>query len=258
MPSCVVKKLRPVKKIALNLYFWPFFALVTLLFAMGIPFFSLAAMLVPGKSIASFFRRGITKYGWAVCRLIPFMAPVQLDNRAGPLPRPVIYVANHLSSIDPYCFGVVHDEYGMFTSWPFNIPVFKWMMKSAQYVDTRRGWETISIQAHKLLADECSLIIWPEGHRSRDGKLAEFQRGAFRLAVEANCPVVPVCFIDTDKVLAPGCRLLSPARPKVVLLPPLWPDLGQGKRKAIKQLCHDCRQIIAKEIETQQHGEVLA
>ncbi len=249
--------MRSLKKILLNLYFWPLFALVTLLFAIGIPLVSLSAYLFPGKSIASFFRRGITKYGWTICRLIPFMAPVQLDDRAGELPRPVIYVANHLSSIDPYCFGVVDNEYGMFTSWPFNIPVFKWMMKSAQYVDTRRGWEAISIQAHKLLANGCSLIIWPEGHRSRDGKMQEFQRGAFRLAVEANCPVVPVCFLDTNKVLAPGCRFLSPARPKVALLPPLWPDQKQDKRKAIKQLCHDCHQIIGQEIERHQHGEIL-
>ncbi len=246
----------PVKKILLNLYFWPLFALVTLLFAIGIPLFSLTVFLRPGKSIASFFRRGITKYGWAVCRLIPFMAPVQLDNQAGPLPKPVIYVANHLSSVDPYCFGVVDSEYGMFTSWPFKIPVFKWMMTWAQYVDTRRGWETINAQAHTLLADGCSLIIWPEGHRSRDGRLGEFQRGAFRLAFEANCPVVPVCFINTDSLLAPGCRLLSPARPKVVLLPPLWPDTKQEKRKAIKQLCNECHQLIAQEIERRQHGEI--
>ncbi len=185
------------------------------------------------------------------------MAPVKLDNRAGDLPRPVIYVANHLSSVDPYCFGVVDAEYGMFTSWPFNIPVFKWMMRSAQYVDTRRGWETISQQAHKLLANGCSLIIWPEGHRSRNGRLGEFQRGAFRLAVEANCPVVPVCFIHTDTLLAPGCRLLSPARPEVVLLPPLWPESGQEKRKAIKHLCHDCHQIIDQELERHQHGQRL-
>ncbi|MBU0682417.1 MAG: 1-acyl-sn-glycerol-3-phosphate acyltransferase [Proteobacteria bacterium] len=246
----------PVKKILLNLYFWPLFALVTLLFVVGIPLFSLTVLLWPGKSIASFFRRGITKYGWAVCRLIPFMAPVKLDNRAGILPSPVIYVANHLSSVDPYCFGVVDSEYGMFTSWPFQIPVFKWMMKAAQYVDTRRGWEDISRQAHKLLADGCSLIIWPEGHRSRNGRLGDFQRGAFRLAVEANCPVVPVCFINTDTLLAPGCRFLSPARVKVVLLPALWPDPSHDKRKAIKQLCHDCHQIIGQELKEQQHGEI--
>lgn len=245
-----------VKKILLNLYFWPLFALVTPLFVFAIPLFSLTIFLHPGKSLASFYRRGITKYGWVVCRLIPFWAPVQLDNRAGELPRPVIYVANHLSSIDPYCFGVVDDDYGMLTSWPFNIPVFKWMMKFAHYVDTRLGWESVSSQAHTLLAEGCSLIIWPEGHRSRDGSLGEFQRGAFRLAVEANCPVVPVCFINTDKVLAPGCRLLSPARPKVVLLPPLWPERGQQKRKAIKQLCHESRQIIGQELKRHHYGEI--
>jgi 1-acyl-sn-glycerol-3-phosphate acyltransferase len=246
--------LQSLKKILLNLYFWPLFALATLLFVMGIPLFSLTVLLRPGKSMATFFRRGITRYGWTVCRLIPFMAPVHLENRAGDLPRPVIYVANHLSSVDPYCFGVVDAEYGMFTSWPFNIPVFKWLMTAARYVDTRRGWETISRQAHALLADGCSLIIWPEGHRSRDGRLGEFQRGAFRLAVEAACPVVPVCFVHTDTLLAPGRRFLSPARPRVVLLPPLWPDSRLDRRKAIKQLCHDCRHIIGQELERQKHG----
>jgi 1-acyl-sn-glycerol-3-phosphate acyltransferase len=141
----------------------------------------------------------------------------------------------------------------MLTSWPFNIPFFKRTMTGAEYIDTRKGWESIQRQASALLNKKCNLIIWPEGHRSRDGKMGSFERGAFRLAVECGCSITPVCFIDTDLVMAPGQRFISPHRPTVVLLPPLWPDRNEKPRRAIKKLCAETRQAIAAELVEHQH-----
>ncbi len=240
------------KKLLLNLYFWPVFLLTTLILLVLIPPVAHLVAVVKRQPVAHFFRRGISLYGFIVVRCIPFMAPTILIDKSGTHDKPVIYVANHLSSIDPYCFGVVDTTAAMLTSWPFNIPFFRLMMTSAEYIDTRKGWESIQEQAHILLNKKCNILIWPEGHRSRDGQMAEFQRSAFRLAVEAGCQIVPVCFVGTNKVMAPGQHLLSPHRPKVILLPPLKANSEDKPRRAIKKLCQETYQAIADELKHQQ------
>ncbi len=254
--SITIKSARThtIRKLLLNLYFWPLFCAVTLTLLILIPPCATILGLTRPQPTSTFFRRGIRLYGLIVVRLIPFFGPTRLINKSGKPTKPTIFVANHLSSIDPYCFGVVDTEHAMLTSWPFNIPLFKSMMRGAEYIDSRKGWESIQRQATALLNKGCNLIIWPEGHRSRDGKLGSFERGAFRLAVECDCCITPVCFIDTDLVLAPGQRFLSPFQPTVVLLPPIFPQKDEKPRRAIKKLCATTRQAIATELSEHHHG----
>lgn len=242
------------KKLLLNLYFWPLFLLITFILLVLIPPSAYVAAWLRQRPASTFFRRGISLYGWLVVRCIPFMAPTRLIDKSGDYAGPVIFVANHLSAIDPYCFGIVKTEAAMLTSWPFSIPFFRIMMNGGEYIDTRKGWESIHKQGLHLLQQQCNILIWPEGHRSRDGKTAAFQRSAFRLAVEAKCAIVPVCFVDTNKVMAPGCHVLSPHRPTVILLPPLTPDPDDTPRRAVKKLCQQTFQCITHELAQQHQG----
>ena len=248
-----VKRLYICKKILLNLYFWPLFLLVTVTLLLLIPPSAHLLAIVKQQPTASFFRKGIRFYGWVVVRIIPFFAPTLCLNKSGPPQQPTIFVANHLSSIDPYCFGIVNTEHAMLTSWPFAIPFFKTMMKGGEYIDTRKGWESIQQKATALLKKNCNLIIWPEGHRSADGKMGKFERGAFRLAVECQCSITPVCFINTNKTMAKGQRFLSPHQPGVILLPPIFPANDEKPRRAIKKLCTQTWQAISTEIIKQNH-----
>jgi 1-acyl-sn-glycerol-3-phosphate acyltransferase len=209
--------------------------------------------IIKTQPASSFFRRGIRLYGWIVVRVIPFFGPTILIDKSDPQQQPTIFAANHFSAIDPYCFGIVNTEHAMLTSWPFSIPFFKTMMKGGEYIDTRKGWESIQQKATALLKKKCNLIIWPEGHRSTDGKLGKFERGAFRLAVECQCPITPVCFINTNKIMARGQRFLSPRQPKVVLLPPIFPPADEKPRRAVKKLCEQTWQAIAAELTEHQH-----
>jgi len=242
-----------LKKLLFNLYFWPLFALVTLVLLVLIPPSATLLGFIKRQPASFFFRRGIRFYGLIVVRFIPFFGPTKLIDKSGPPTHPTIFVANHLSSIDPYCFGVVDTEHAMLTSWPFSIPLFKSMMTGAEYIDTREGWESIQRKASQLLAKKCNLLIWPEGHRAKDGRLGSFERGAFRLAVECNCSVTPVCFIHTNRVMAPKQRFLSPYRPKVIILPPIFPPKENKPRRAIKKLCQQTWQAIQTELAEHEH-----
>ena len=213
-----------MKKVLLNLYFWPAFGLVSVLAFLTLPFLLLANLLFIRQPLDSFIRRGVRIYGWILVRVIPFMAPVRVENQNCDLELPAIFVANHNSSVDPYLFGALPYENAFVTTWPFKIPVYKYVMGMARYINANEGWDHVLEEGRKLMERGSSLIIWPEGHRSRDGRLRRFHNGAFRLAVQTGRPIVPVCIKGTHKLLAPGKRFLSPSRVSMVILPPIWPE----------------------------------
>lgn len=237
-----------IKKLLLNFYIWPLFFIVTLLALLLIPFILTLNFLIFRIPVSSLYRRGVRIYGWVLVRLIPFFEPVRLYDKSGGRPETGIYVANHNSAIDPYCFGIVPGEFAFFTSWPFNIPVYNWVMKQAEYLNTGWGWQTLYEKSVRLMNNNCSLIIWPEGHRSRTGELGTFENGAFRLACESGYPIVPVCIKGTQKLMAPGQRLLTPSKVSVTILPPHHSQRGQHDRQSVQDLKQKVREAFINEL----------
>ena len=237
-----------IKKFLLNLYIWPLFSVVTLVIILLIPFIWLGNRVTLRVPVSRAFRLGIRIYGLILVRWIPFFAPVRLQDRSGGMPETGIYVANHNSALDPYCYGVLSGEYAFLTSWPFGIPFYRWVMKKAQYLNAAWDWNTLLEKSVQLLENGCSLIIWPEGHRSRNGELGKFKNGAFRLACETGYPIVPVCITGTYKLMPPESRLLTPSRVRVTVLPPHYPPAGVSGRIAVQELSDRVRETLAKEL----------
>ncbi len=235
-----------MKKLLLNLYYWPMFLLVTCI-GVGIsPLLLLGNLLFFRLPVDRMIRQSIRVYGWFLVRVVPFMAPVILDDQSGGFEGPVIFVPNHSSSIDPYLFGLLPLDNAFVTSWPFRIPFYNLFMHLAGYIDSTQGWHHVEQQGGKLLARGCSLIIWPEGHRSRDGRLRRFKNGAFQLALATGRPIVPVCILGSRRMLPPGNRMLTPARIRVILLPPLLPVGDPADTSHIKALKERTSRAIAR------------
>ena len=197
------------------------------------------------------YRIGVRIYGLILVRYVPFFSPTTLHDLSGGRPQTGIYVTNHNSAVDPYCFGVVPGEFAFVTSWPFNIPVYSWIMKQAEYLNTEWGWQTLYDKSTHLLNNGCSLIIWPEGHRSKTGKLGDFENGAFRLACESGYPIIPVCIQGTHILMAPGQRFLTPSKLSVTILPPHYPPKGQENRQSIQRLKEQIREVFDNELHKQ-------
>ncbi|MCA1765060.1 MAG: 1-acyl-sn-glycerol-3-phosphate acyltransferase [Desulfobulbaceae bacterium] len=236
------------KKFLLNIYFWPMFLLVTIAAFLCAPIVLGVYLLLTRSSVARTIRQGIRIYGWVLTRLVPFMAPVILEDRSGGFGKPVIFTPNHNSSADPYLFGMVPMENAFVTSWPFQIPFYNFFMHLAGYVNSTKGWKHVQKKGKELLDSGCSLIIWPEGHRTRTGRLGRFKNGAFRLALATGRPIVPVCIIGSRRMLPAGRFFLSPARVRVVLLPTITPVGKADSPDDIKNLKEQTKKCIEEEL----------
>lgn len=70
-----------------------------------------------------------------------------------------------------------------------------------------------------------SIFMYPEGTRNRtDEPLKEFYDGAFRMAIETQKPVLPVCVINGKAVCGPKTYLITPGRMKAIYLPPVFTE----------------------------------
>jgi 1-acyl-sn-glycerol-3-phosphate acyltransferase len=77
------------------------------------------------------------------------------------------------------------------------------------------GW------AGRLTVQGLSLIVFPEGTRSRDGRVGRFKGGSFYLALEAGLPIVPLSVIGTRHVMLKGRLAVYPGRVRLVVHEPI-------------------------------------
>jgi 1-acyl-sn-glycerol-3-phosphate acyltransferase len=93
-----------------------------------------------------------------------------------------------------------------------------------------------------------SLMGFPEGTRSLDGRVQEFKKGIFYMAVEAGVPVVPVIINGTRLVMRKGSRVCTPGPVQMEVLPPVS---TQGYEVAnLDELVERVRQQIAARVRT--------
>jgi 1-acyl-sn-glycerol-3-phosphate acyltransferase len=141
-----------------------------------------------------------------------------------------IFMANHVSNLDPP--GLIPRIPGRTSAFAkraiFNIPVFGYCMKLAEYIPVDRTGSAITAQesvaaARRILAKGIHITTFVEGTRSRDGRLLPFKKGPFYLAMETGAPCIPVSIYGTESLMAKGSFAIKPGTVHFVFNPPLYP-----------------------------------
>ena len=153
--------------------------------------------------------------------------------------EPVLFVSNHRSYFD---ILVLHTTTGKRPGFVAKteiqkFPLLAWWMKDIACLfldrnDLRSGMQMIK-DGTELIKSGQSMVIFPEGTRNGTDSLLPFKEGSLKMAEKADCPVVPVTIIDTDKLLEvrPGFDIRK-AKVKVVFGEPFYiKDLPKEQKK---------------------------
>lgn len=141
--------------------------------------------------------------------------------------RPAVFIFNHQSAMDMLIsakllredvVGVAKKE---IQKQPLVGPVLR--LAGTVFIDRSNVRDPkVALQpAVEALAEGKSVVIAPEGTRSKDGKLGAFKRGAFHLAREAGVPVVPIVIHNALDALPNNSVIIRPAEVKVTVLEPI-------------------------------------
>lgn len=221
-----------LKRVLLNLIFYPSFVLVTVL----LPAVSFLPMLLCRLTMGArrtlyLFRVLILWYGFIVVRVLPFPF-VRVESREagrGEKRAACVFVCNHRSSSDAFLMEALNCELvQVVNKWPFKIPVIGMLGRLAGYLNVRSmPFEEFLATACNLLHDGVSVVAFPEGSRSKEGKLGQFHGAVFRVAQTARVPIVPVCISGNQDIPPKGSCILNPGTVKVHRLPALdWESYG--------------------------------
>jgi 1-acyl-sn-glycerol-3-phosphate acyltransferase len=143
---------------------------------------------------------------------------------------PYVFMSNHVSHIDSPALAVSipHPMHWVFKKELSKIPVFGWVLLSlGQIMVDRKDASQARGALHDAamqLAGNNSILIYPEGTRSKDGRLQPFKKGGFFIAVRAGLPIVPVRVSGSHEILPSGSLQVRPGHVVVALFDPSPPE----------------------------------
>lgn len=215
-----------------------------------LPFLVLVSWLTrksdPGRRVVGRMFRGVGK---VTIGLNPYWTFRLERATTQPFHEPSVVVSNHESEADIFLSTLLPwDLKYLAKKEIFESPIMGWGMKLAGDIGVVRGDRRSGVKAllecRRKLASGVSVIIFPEGTRSRTDEMLPFKDGAFRIAVDQQVPIQPVALAGTRNALPPGSMLFGKSNAVIRILDPV-PTTGLTSAD-VPALTERVREIIAQ------------
>jgi 1-acyl-sn-glycerol-3-phosphate acyltransferase len=157
-----------------------------------------------------------------------------------------IFMSNHVSNLDPpVLVPLIPRRTSVLAKRElWRIPILNKALDLAEIVPVERSNREAAIQsirrAGEVMGHHVNMTIYPEGTRSRDGRMLPFKKGPFHLAAETGFPIVPVTILGTYEMWPKGSNIIRGGTATLVFHPPVDPkkftsreDLMEAVRAAI-------------------------
>ncbi len=238
--------MKKVLKILYQPYKWlvyfPFLIVSTL-------FFGSIAVILIAVSVNDKFVSLLCGVVWS--RLNSYMTPmfVKVIGRENvDKKQSYVIVSNHQSHFDVF---VLYGWIGIDFKWVMKqelrkVPVFGLACEKVGFIFIDRSNKKAALAsleaAKEKIVDGTSVVFFPEGTRSTTGELMEFKKGAFRMALDLELPVLPLTIIGTKSILPNRTMNLLPGKTKMIVHKPI--DTGKYSIKTIDKLMSKVKAVI--------------
>lgn len=173
--------------------------------------------------------------------------------------KPCIVVANHQSMLDLLMlYAIVPHAVVMSKEWVWHSRAFGWLLRMGGFLRAESGQAQMVADMRVRLAEGLSLIVFPEGTRSKTGAIGRFHNGAFAMARELGVGVVPVVIYGLHDLLPKGESInLIPGEGYINVLRPIPPEeLAQDAsvRENTRRIVALMRSVQAVQMERYRRG----
>lgn len=158
-----------------------------------------------------------------------------------PQDRHCIFMCNHVSNLDPpVVLPLLPGRCSvMLKKVLMRIPILGTAMRMGKFIPVERGSRRDAAQASVAAAADAlrsglNILVFPEGTRSKNGRLAEFKKGPFFLAQQTQAPIVPVALSGTQKMMRKGSIAIEPGVARIQLLPAIDPVQYESREEMMK------------------------
>ena len=163
-----------------------------------------------------------------------------------------LWIFNHQSFLDSFIFVAVANQFVVTTgaAYQFKLPIWGFIMRRwgaipIERSNIRQAYRSLQ-KAKNVLLNGSSVQISPEGKRTLDGKLGKFKNGPFRLAIDANVPIVPIGIKGAYEIKKRTDWRFRPGRVTATIGNPIHPQ--EYAEMSAKELSLYVRDIIKKMI----------
>ncbi|MCB9677228.1 MAG: 1-acyl-sn-glycerol-3-phosphate acyltransferase [Alphaproteobacteria bacterium] len=174
---------------------------------------------------------------------------------------PYMFAQNHTNHFDHVALynATPHFKQGLELESHFKIPVYGWFMKARGTIGVRPGKQGQTPEIMENMRAEIgrghSILAFPEGHRTLDGRVGPFRKGVFFIARDLGLPIAPVAVTGMYRVMRKGSWLIRPGNTVTVYVDaPIEtkgvPDSG------IDDLADHVRSVIAGRVDAYWRGEI--
>lgn len=175
--------------------------------------------------------------------------------------NPCVFMPNHLSLIDgPMLFMLIPQAVRVIIKKEaFKVPIIGQAMRQVGFIPVDRkamkgGKASIDHASRMIIEKGFSFLIFPEGTRSRDGKLQPFKRGGFFLALAGQVPVVPVSIEGSYELMPKGAFFAKKGKIEVTFHPPV--SVQEFDRQSLPKLIEKVRDTIQSGLKREKPDEV--
>lgn len=238
-------------RVLYRIYFWLFCVPVFLVLTILTALITIVGCMLGGRRIFSYYPGMI--WSWLTCYLV--LCPVRVKGREHiQKNQSYVFVSNHQGAFDIF---MIYGFLGVPIKWVMKagigkIPLVGAACRAAGFIfvdhSSAKSAARSVQEAERSLRAGVSLVVFPEGSRTYDGRMIRFKKGACQIAVDQHLPIIPITLNGPFDVLPIGTINVHRHRMEMVIHSPLSTDDVDTSHKGMQELADKAQRIIASDL----------